>query len=117
MSAKSSNAALVISRPGGNQDIKLDYSSLRRAAIILRAVSHPLRKQMIALMEEKKKMTVTEIYTKMKLEQSVASQHLAILRKAKITTTSRDGKFIYYSIDRKRVAEINGLAEDLAKPI
>lgn len=114
---KSTNAALIIGRDSGKEDIKLDYANLRKAALILRAVSHPLRKEMITLMEEKKKMTVTEIYTKLKLEQSVASQHLAILRKAQITSTTREGKFIYYSINKKRIEDIAELADELSKPV
>ena len=60
-------------------------------------------------------MTVTEIYIKLRLEQSVASQHLAILRRADVLTTERDGKFIYYSINTKRMEEIAALVEKLAQ--
>jgi DNA-binding transcriptional ArsR family regulator len=58
--------------------------------------------------------TVTEIYVHLRLEQSVASQHLAILRKAGIVKTERDGKFIYYSVNHKRVEEINNVATELS---
>jgi DNA-binding transcriptional ArsR family regulator len=47
------------------------------------------------------------------LEQSVASQHLAILRRAGIVTTQRDGKFIYYTVNYSRIDEINRVVEDL----
>ncbi len=59
-------------------------------------------------------MTVTEIYVKLRLEQSVASQHLAILRRAGIVVTQRDGKFIYYAVNYDRIAEVNQFVEDLA---
>ena len=49
----------------------------------------------------------------MRLEQSVASQHLAILRRAGIVSTQRDGKFIYYTVNYKRIDEITSLVEDL----
>jgi len=51
-------------------------------------------------------MNVTEIYTSLRLEQSVASQHLAILRAPGIVTTQREGKTVWYSVDEKRIAEI-----------
>jgi len=60
-------------------------------------------------------MTVTDIYIKLRLEQSVASQHLALLRRAGIVVTSRDGKFIYYSVDVSRLDEISRLLEELVK--
>ncbi|MBP6372262.1 MAG: helix-turn-helix transcriptional regulator, partial [Ferruginibacter sp.] len=57
--------------------------------------------------------TVTEIYIKMRLEQSVASQHLAILRKAGFVNTERDGKFIYYTVNYKRVEQVGDIVEQL----
>lgn len=63
--------------------------------MILRALNHKLRQQILKLIDEHQKMTVTEIYVKLRLEQSVASQHLAILRRAGIVVTVREGKFIF----------------------
>ena len=78
---------------------QLDYTEIRKAALILRAVNHKLRQQIIGLLEENEKMTVTSLYIRLRLEQSVASQHLAILRRAGVVTTERQGKFIYYRVD------------------
>ena len=72
-----------------------------------------MRQQILTLIETEKKITVTEIYVRMRLEQSVASQHLAILRKAGIVVTQRDGKFIYYTVNNKRIGEITDVVEDL----
>ncbi|MFT3683196.1 MAG: metalloregulator ArsR/SmtB family transcription factor [Ferruginibacter sp.] len=93
--------------------LKIDYYNVKKAALILRALNHKLRQQLIKLIEEEKKITVTEIYVRLRLEQSVASQHLAILRKAGIVTTQRDGKFIYYMINHKRIEEINDVVSEL----
>ncbi len=93
--------------------IKIDYYNVKKAALILRALNHKLRQQLIKLIEEEKKITVTEIYVRLKLEQSVASQHLAILRKAGIVTTQRDGKFIFYIINHKRIEEISNFVTQL----
>ena len=98
----------------GQQDILLDYAELRKAALVLRAMNHKLRQRIIDLLEENKRMTVTDIYVKLRLEQSVASQHLAILRKAGVVQTERDGKFIYYSLDTSRINQISELVEELA---
>jgi DNA-binding transcriptional ArsR family regulator len=50
---------------------------------------------------------------KLRLEQSVASQHLAILRKAGFVKTDRDGKFIYYSVNINRMQELNQFVKQL----
>jgi len=65
-------------------------------------------------LEENDKMTVTDIYIKLRLEQSVASQHLAILRRAGVVATDRQGKFIYYALDTDRLMQISRLVEELA---
>lgn len=107
---------VVISKGDGvKQETVLDYSLLRKAVLTLRSVNHKLRKEIVKLLEESDKLTVTEIYVKLRLEQSVASQHLAILRRAGVVKTTREGKFIYYSLDKKRIKEIADLVEDLAQ--
>jgi DNA-binding transcriptional ArsR family regulator len=93
--------------------INVDYHALKKAAMVLRALNHKLRQQLLKLIEEEKKITVTEIYVRLRLEQSVASQHLAILRKAGIVITKRDGKFIYYSVNFNRIEEIDRFVKQL----
>jgi DNA-binding transcriptional ArsR family regulator len=93
--------------------LKINYHNLKKAALVLRALNHKLRQQILMLIETEKKITVTEIYVRLRLEQSVASQHLAILRRAGIVTTQRDGKFIYYTVNYSRIDEINRVVEDL----
>lgn len=99
---------------GPEGEVILDYNNLRKAVLVLRAVNHKLRKSVIQLLEEHEKLTVTEIYVKLRLEQSVASQHLAILRRAGVVVTDRDGKFIYYTLDKNRIAEISELVSQMA---
>ena len=110
---KQKNETVVLTK--GKKDIHLDYTELRKAVLVLRAVNHKLRQDVIDLLEENEKMTVTDIYIKLRLEQSVASQHLAILRRAGVVTTDRQGKFIYYSLDKDRLKQISRLVEELAK--
>ena len=93
--------------------LKMDFVHMKKAAMILRAMNHKLRQQMIKLLDENKRMTVTDIYVKLRLEQSVASQHLAILRRAGIVITERDGKFIYYAVNYPRISEVNSFVSDL----
>lgn len=109
---KQKNEVILLKK--GKNDIELDYAELRQAVLVLRAVNHKLRQNVIDLLEESDSLTVTDIYIKLRLEQSVASQHLAILRRAGVVITDRNGKFIYYSIDKERLAQISRLVEELA---
>ncbi len=105
MTLVTSNHWMIINGRDGTP-VKVDFVNLKKAAMILRALNHKLRQQIVKLLDESKKLTVTEIYIQLRLEQSVASQHLAILRKAGIVSTERDGKFIYYTVSDQRVAHI-----------
>ncbi len=96
-----------------NSMSKINYLEVKKAAAILRAINHKLRQSIIKLLEEKNFLTVTEIYVKLRVEQSVASQHLAILRRAEIVKTNRDGKNIHYSLSSSRLGEIDNLIKQL----
>ncbi len=111
MSEKKNETVILNS---GSSDIQLNYTELRKAVLVLRAVNHKLRQNIIDLLEEHGRMTVTDIYIKLRLEQSVASQHLAILRRSGVVKTDREGKFIYYSLDKDRLNQISRLVEELA---
>lgn len=108
------NYSLLLGTAAENgSSVKIDLLNVKKAALVLRAVNHKLRQQILKVIDEHGKITVTELYVKLRLEQSVASQHLAILRKAGFVKTSRDGKFIYYSVDSERIQELNQFVEQL----
>lgn len=108
---KENNDSIVLKK--GRREIELDYSELRKAVMVLRAVNHDLRQGIISLLEKHSQLTVTDLYIKLRLEQSVASQHLAILRRAGVVNTDRQGKYIYYSIDQERLTQISRLVDEL----
>ncbi|MFN3530391.1 MAG: ArsR/SmtB family transcription factor [Bacteroidia bacterium] len=85
---------------------QLDLEDLKLATKVFRAINHPLRLNIVRLIEEHGRLSVTQIYFKLRIEQSVASQHLAILRDSDVVTASRDGKNIHYSINPSRLNAI-----------
>jgi DNA-binding transcriptional ArsR family regulator len=93
--------------------ITIDYHAVKKAALILRALNHKLRQQILQLINDNTQITVTEIYVKLRLEQSVASQHLAILRRSNIVKTTREGKFIWYSVNHDRLNDIDEFVKNL----
>jgi len=91
----------------------IDYHNIKKATLVLRALNHRLRQQVIKTIHENKRLTVTQLFVKLRLEQSVTSQHLAILRNAGIVSTERDGKFILYTINFPRIEGINEFVKNL----
>lgn len=107
------HGTLAAAKSSTNSTANVDYHALKKAAMVLRALNHKLRQQLLKLIEDENRITVTEIYVRLRLEQSVASQHLAILRKAGIVNTERDGKFIFYTVNFKRIDEISHFVKEL----
>lgn len=81
--------------------------NLNTASELLRAIAHPLRLQIIQFIDENKLINVNKIYNTLKLEQSITSQHLRILRKVGVVETRREGKFIYYSLNYAKIDYTN----------
>ena len=97
---------------------KIDYNDIKIAAKTVRAINNNVRRQIVKVIEENERINVTEIYVKMRIEQSVVSQHLAILRDAKIVSPEREGRTIFYSLNIDRIAQVARIFDDnlLLKP-
>jgi DNA-binding transcriptional ArsR family regulator len=104
---------MITRNENASNDLQVDVISLKKAALSYRAINHKLRQQMLKLMHAKKEIAVTDLYTTMNLQQSVASQHLGILRRADIVITRRDSKRIFYSINYDRIKQLNEIANSL----
>ena len=98
-----------------NSASSLDYLTIKKVSLIFRALNHKLRQDIIRFVDTRGKVSVTEIFIDLRLEQSVASQHLAILRRAGLLKTERDGKFMYYKLNQLRLEMINQMVVDLLK--
>ncbi|MCF8235254.1 MAG: metalloregulator ArsR/SmtB family transcription factor [Bacteroidales bacterium] len=86
--------------------MQLDIMKLEMAASKLRAMAHPMRIAIIDLLNDTEKLSVTQIYKKLKLEQASASHHLNILKNKGVLVSRRDGKKIYYSLKSRTLKEI-----------
>lgn len=83
--------------------VTFDNEKLQYSSELLRALAHPLRLKILEFIDKNKEINVNKIYNTLKIEQSITSQHLKVLRMAGVVHTDRDGKFVHYSIDYKRL--------------
>ncbi|MEM9920029.1 MAG: metalloregulator ArsR/SmtB family transcription factor [Bacteroidota bacterium] len=86
--------------------ININNEKLQVSSEILRALAHPLRMTILEFIDNNKTINVNKIYNTLKLEQSITSQHLRILRVAGIVDTHREGKFIHYSINYNKINNV-----------
>lgn len=70
----------------------------------LRALASESRQQILMLFADGRSRTVGEIATELGIGQSTASEQLAILRRANIVRSKREGKTVRYHTDGNGVA-------------
>jgi DNA-binding transcriptional ArsR family regulator len=85
---------------------QIDTESLEKAALMLKAIAHPIRIAIIGQLEEGKKLTVTEIHTRLGIEQSIASHHLGILKDKGVLSSKREGKNTFYFLKHANLLQI-----------
>lgn len=96
----------------GHHILLPDQHLIRKANLIFRALNHPLRQKILTILTVNPK-TVTELYEALFLEQSVVSQHLAILRRTGFVKTKKQGKFVWYLIQENRIKQIKEVLDIL----
>lgn len=92
-----------------------DAHAIRKTALIFRAINHKLRQQILSLLLQNGPMTVSELFQQLLLEQSVVSQHLAVLRRTGFVKTRKQGKFVWYIAQPQRLEEIADVLRILLK--
>ena len=83
----------------------MDKNVAEHVAEILKAVAHPVRLQIIELLETKE-MSVGDIVTTLGVKQSVTSQQLNMMKDKGVLNCRRDGVKVYYRIENKDVIKL-----------
>ena len=98
-----------------NDPLLIDAKELKKAANYFRAVNNDFRSRMLNLLHFHKELTVKELYTKLRSDQSKASVHLAILRDAHLVNARREGKSVYYSVNYSTLEQLHSIAKELER--
>lgn len=88
---------------------------IRTAWMIVRAIRHQLRRDIIMLIDRYGSMNVTDIQIRLRCEQCVVSQHLAILRDAGIVQARRDGKGKIYSLNEDQIIMLTAVLDTIQR--
>jgi DNA-binding transcriptional ArsR family regulator len=83
--------------------VSINNDKLQDSLELLRALAHPLRIQLLGFIDQHESINVNKIYNALRLEQSITSQHLKILRSVGLVVTRREGKFVHYQVDYDKV--------------
>lgn len=90
--------------------MKVDF--LKDMVDLFKALGNEVRLN-IVLTLVRNELNVTQLVKIIGISQSSISQHLAVLREAKVLKTRRDSQTIYYSISCKKTLKLILLLEEL----
>jgi DNA-binding transcriptional ArsR family regulator len=76
----------------------------------LTALAHPRRRQMLSLVIDAERSS-SELAARCRLTRPAASQHLRVLRSARLVTLRRDGNRRLYRADATRLAELKAMLD------
>lgn len=81
-------------------------------ADLFKAIAHPIRIRALERLVEAES-SVGELADLLELEVTQLSQQLAVLRRANVVATRREGNTIFYSVRDERIAHLLAIAKQL----
>jgi len=81
-------------------------------AEFFKTLSHPVRIRVLELLSEREH-SVGELLREVQIEPSNLSQQLAILRRAGLVATRKEGSTVYYSLVSDQVADLMNVARTI----
>jgi ArsR family transcriptional regulator len=82
-------------------------------AEILKAMGNPVRVRIIEILAQKKEMCVCELVPALGLDQPNVSQHLSVLRNARLVEARREGSMVFYRLKNEKAAKILELVDEI----
>jgi len=85
-------------------------------AAFFKTLTHPARIRVLELLSHRE-YAVAEMLPDVGIEKTNLSQQLAVLRRAALVTTRREGSTVYYSLTSPHVAELLGIARTILSSV
>ncbi|MEZ4883409.1 MAG: metalloregulator ArsR/SmtB family transcription factor [Chitinophagales bacterium] len=89
-----------------------NVQKLEKIAFILKTIAHPVRLQIVELLDLHGDLSVGEICEKLNTEQSLTSHHLSNMKLKGILSSTKDGRKVIYSLKEKSVLQILNCLDD-----
>lgn len=81
-----------------------DESFYEIKARIIAVLANPRRLRIVDLLSHTER-TVSELAEQLEIAQATTSQHLAVMRKAGVVETRKEGNFVYYRLADSKIAD------------
>ncbi len=84
----------------------MDTSRLAKAAEILKTISHPVRLDIIKMLDKDEPLSVAQINEQIPIPQPALSHHLNKMKDRGVLASHREGKNVYYSLMSRHIIKI-----------
>ncbi len=88
------------------EKIEITANKMERIAEILKAIAHPVRLQILSIMQQHESLSVAELMVHTGIEQSLLSHHLIKMKDKGVLTSTRNGRNINYSLVDKSILSL-----------
>ncbi len=95
-----------------DEHILYDDADIARAALCIKAMSHPLRLKILCVLGNRS-VSVQEMVEQVGTSQSNISQHLSILREKNILGSKKEANRVFYFIDDDRMLKLIKMMRDV----
>jgi DNA-binding transcriptional ArsR family regulator len=85
-------------------------------AEFFKTLGHPVRIRVLELLSVREH-AVSELLAEIEIEPANLSQQLAVLRRAGLVTTRKEGSAVYYSLTSPQVAELMAVARSILRGV
>jgi DNA-binding transcriptional ArsR family regulator len=85
---------------------KISPAKLVKIAEVLKTIGHPVRIEILSLLESHERLTVNEIQEKIstEIEQSMLSHHLIKMKDKGVLKCEKEGLYVYYSLKEPNIS-------------
>ena len=104
----------VAGAPGTGGSVSRPLYQLK--AEFFKTLGHPVRIRVLELLSVREH-AVSELLAEIEIEPANLSQQLAVLRRAGLVTTRKEGSAVYYSLTSPRVAELMAVARSILRGV
>ncbi len=86
----------------------ISFDNMVKVANILKTIGHPLRLEILEVLEEQERLSVSEIKESIqsKVEQSLLSHHLIKMKDKGILESKKEGMHVIYNITDRNILKI-----------
>lgn len=95
-------------------NLRFSSEELDRTAALVKVLDSKTRLQILLLLDDAERV-VHELVTELEKSQPLISQHLRVLRKAGLVSSSRNGREVLYALARPEVIDVIGELVELSR--